>query len=36
MGLLILTNFVVFVLGVSVGFLLASFVLGVRSNDDRR
>jgi hypothetical protein len=35
MGLLILTNFVVFILGVSVGFLLASFLLGVRGNDDR-
>jgi hypothetical protein len=36
MGLLILTNFVVFVLGVSVGFLLASFLLGVHGSDDRR
>ena len=36
MGVLILTNFVTFVLGVSVGFLLASFLLGVRGNDDRR
>jgi hypothetical protein len=36
MGLLILANFMVFVLGVTVGFLLASFLLGVRGSDDRR
>lgn len=36
MGLLILTHFLVFALGTSVGFLVASFLLNARSDDDRR
>jgi len=36
MGVLILTHFLVFVLGGSVGFLIASFLLSVRDNNDRQ
>jgi hypothetical protein len=36
MGVLILTHFLVFVLGASVGFLSASFMLSVRGYDDRQ
>ena len=36
MGVLILTHFLVFVLGGSVGFLIASFLLSVRGDDDRQ
>jgi len=36
MGVLILTHFLVFVLGGSVGFLIASFLLSARRDDDRQ